>query len=280
MKRDLDIGQLRTFLAIAEHKNITHSANLLNLTQSAVSQQIKRLEEGLGSKLLIRSARGVALTQQGRNLLPKAISLVRANDEILTCMTDKKAAADIRLGVPQDVVCSLLPSALSIFHRAEPDIQITLVSATSRELIVMLNKGEIDLALTTDGQTDLEATVLFKKKLVWVGAINGVAYTKTPLPVAVGAENCPFRKAASGALAKNQIAWRPVTQVGSLEPVFATLVADIAVAPFLPGTLPHGTKVIDDELPDLPEFYLHLRKHAGSLSDAENRFCRVIVDEI
>ena len=266
MKRNIDIGLLRAFLAIAEHRNMTYAATLLNLTQSAVSQQIKRLEENLSSQILIRSPGGVTLTKAGQKLLPKAIAMVRTNDEIVASMMDAEVQTEVRLGVPQDVVSSLLPNALATFHRAKPDVQVTLVSASSYDLIEMLKEGLVDIALTTDRNSDPSAVVLFKKRLIWIGAIGGAAYHKKPLPVAIGHESCPFRLAASSVLSSHRLAWKAVTQVGSLEPVFATLMADIAVAPFLPGTLPPGTEEVPQSLPELPEFHLHLRFPIGGLS--------------
>lgn len=280
MQRDIDISLLRTFLAVAEHRNMTHAANLRNLTQPAVSQQIKRLEEILGGAVLSRSSAGVSLTEAGHTLHPHALQMVRANDDIVASLLNIRGDVEIRLGVPQDVVSSLLPSALVTFHKAEPDAHVTLVSASSRDLMVMLKEGEVDLALTTDRRANPNARVLFRKQLVWIGAIGGRAHAKSPLPVAVGAEACPFRQAASAALAKNRVAWRPVTQVGSLEPVFATLLADLAVAPFLPGTLPPGTEVIYTPLPDLPEFILHLHTPDRDLAKAEKQLCQAIIDHI
>ncbi len=266
MQRNIDIGQLRTFLAVVEHKNMTYAATLRNMTQSAVSQQIKRLEAVLDSQLVIRNANGLALTSAGEVLLPKALAMVRANDETMAAMLNTVTIKDVRLGVPQDIVSSLLPTTLATFHKAYPDVHITLVSASSRTLEKMLKDGKVDLALTTDRQQDEQAKALFRKRLIWIGAIGGAAHKKTPLPIAVGHESCPFRQAASAVLSNHATAWRAVTQVGSLEPVVATLIADIAIAPFLAGTLPHGTEEIAHVLPQLPDFYLHLRGPVGALS--------------
>ena len=281
MTRDLDIAQLRTFLVVAEHGNITHAATLRNLTQSAISQQIKRLEETIGCALLTRSSEGVSLTSAGGLLLPDAKKLVRSNDQILSNLAGIEVQKEIRLGVPQDIVCSLLPAALSTFHQAEPDVHVTLVSQSSRILRQMQREGQVDLILTTDLRACSNAVLLLQSNLAWIGAAGGQAYKKSPLPVAVGAQECPFRQAASRALAKDRIAWRPVTQVGSLEPVFATLLADLAVAPFLPGTFPHGTSSIRcSTLPKLPAFRLHLRKPSRALNAKESSLCEAISEYV
>lgn len=266
MIRDFDISGLRTYLAVVEHANMTHAANMRNLTQSAVSQQIKKLENMLQTRLLLRQQGGVVLTAAGQQFLPHARALVRANDEAFCDLLQLPTDGDVRLGVPTDVVSSLLPTVLSWFHRAHPNINVTLVSKSSNDLRNMLNLGQIDIALTTDRESDPDAVLLFRKALIWIGAINGSAHLKSPLPVAVGRRDCPFRKATSEALGQAKLPWRAVTQVGSLEPVFATLMADMAVAAFLPGTVPNGTCEVLEKLPKLPEFSLQMRAQNGGMS--------------
>jgi len=280
MKQDIDIAHLRTFLAVVEHKSMTQAAQLRNLTQSAVSQQIKRLEITLDCELLQRSAAGVFLTPQGNRLLARASELVRKNDTTVAEIAGIEQTTEIQLGVPQDIVSSLLPNALKSFHQKWPDVHVTLVSASSQQLSEMFSNGQVDIALTTDSKIVSGAELLFKKRLIWIGAINGQSQNKRPLPVAVAQESCPFRQAATKVLASSGIPWRPVTQVGSLEPVFATLMADMAVAPFLSGTLPTGTQEIDNTLPSLPEFCLHLRMPKTPRTVAEKALCSEISDSL
>lgn len=259
---------------------MTHAATLRNLTQSAVSQQIKRLEQLLDVRLLARRRDGVELTEAGRKLLPHAHSIVRGNDDAISKFQETECAIDVRLGVPTDVVSSLLPAALAVFHKRYPTVNVILISDSSKQLRHKLALGEVDICLTTDRRPERDATLLFRKPLIWIGAINGTAYERTPLPVAVGRLDCPFRTAAAEALAKAHLPWRAVTQVGSLEPVFATLLADLAVAPFLPGTLPPGTAEIQSDLPQLAEFCLQLRAPERPLSELENQLWSTLLQEL
>ena len=277
MSVDLDIGQLRTFLSVAEHQNMTHAANMRNLTQSAVSQQIKRIEETLGRSLLVRTRSGVELTKSGLDLLPLARELIERNDVLIDTMFGTTPQTNIRLGVPQDIVASILPQALKSFHQSYPEINITLVSDSTRNLIKMIENRQVDLALTTDHNEVSGAVLIRQIQLIWIGAINGKSQDKQPLPVAVGDKGCTFRQATARALAKEGIAWRPVTQVGSLEPVYATLLADIAVAPFMRGTNPVGTEPINQGLPELPIFYLHLRQAERTSSLAVEQLTNVLI---
>lgn len=278
MIRNIDVGQLRTFLCVAEHRNMTHAANLRNLTQSAVSQQIKRLEEMLCRDLVVRTRTGVELTKSGLELLPLARETVERNDTLVATVFGTVVQSDIRLGVPQDVVASLLPKALKHFHKNYPEVNVTLVSDSTKNLIKMVDNRQVDLALTTDTTKVAEALLIRKIQLVWIGAKKGTALNKLPLPVAVGHKDCTFRQATSRVLATKNIAWRPVTQVGSLEPVYATLLADIAVAPFMLGTNPVGTELISKGLPALPSFYLHLRKSEQSSSVVAERLTKVLIE--
>ena len=278
MIRDLDISQLRTFLCVAEHRNMTHAANLRNLTQSAVSQQIKRLEDVLARDLLVRKRTGVELTKSGLELVPLARDVVEQNDLLVSEVFGTAVHSDVRLGVPQDVVASLLPKALKVFHQRQPGTHVTLVSDSTKNIVQMLDNRQLDLALTTDSNRVARATLLKKIDLVWVGAKNGNALERRPLPVAVGPRGCSFRQAASHALAKKNMAWRPVTQVGSLEPVYATLLADIAVAPFMSGTNPSGTKPVSKGLPTLPKFFLHLRQPERSPSRASQQLTETLIE--
>lgn len=276
MIRDFDISSLRTFIAVAEHLNMTNASLMRHLTQSAVSQQIKKLETLLDEKLLIRRPKGIELTRSGEAFLPHARLLVQLNDEAFAEMTNSPVTRNIRLGVPSDVVSSLLPQILKNFQAANPDTQITLISKNSVELLHLLELEQVDIALTTDRETTSDATLLFRKPLIWIGAIEGQAHLQTPLPVAVGRVDCPFRMAASDALSNARLPWRAVTQVGSLEPVFATLMADMAVAPFMPGTMPYGTCQVEENLPTLPNFSLQMRKQKRKTNATVERFWNLL----
>ena len=110
--RNLDITVLRSFVAVAEAGGVTRAAGFLNLTQSAVSMQLKRLEEMLGLRLLERSGRGVSLTPAGAQLLSYAQRMVEMNDEIYTRLTCQSWEGEIVLGVPHDIVYPVIPQVL------------------------------------------------------------------------------------------------------------------------------------------------------------------------
>ncbi len=258
---DLDIAALRAFVAAAETGRMTQAAAIVHVTQSAVSQRIQRLESQLGAALFERRSTALVLTRDGEKLLPRARRLIAANDEVLAEMRAADFHGTVRLGVALDVVAQLLPPILRRFRHQHPQVLVTLVSDTTAALAAMQERDEIDLAITTDRAAARGRDRLATDALVWVGARHGDAAGRRPLTVALGREDCGFRASAVAALDRAGIPWRPICQVGSLEPVFATLEADLAIAPFLSTTVPERLTILRDaNLPELPRFHLNLRR--------------------
>ena len=131
MVRNLDTAVLRTFLGVVDAASMTSAAAALNLTQAAVSQQIKRLEELFGAQLFERDRRGMKLTHAGEQLFGKARKLVALNDEIFAEMTAPTEEGEVRFGVPYDLVNTYLPPILKNFAKAFPRVKISLVSKPS-----------------------------------------------------------------------------------------------------------------------------------------------------
>jgi DNA-binding transcriptional LysR family regulator len=267
--RDLDISLLRTFVSVSETRRMTSAARLVHRTQSAVSQQIKRLEVQLGSALFDRKAGAVHLTRDGEKLLIRARQLIALNDEVVDQMRGSDFSGEVRLGVAHDVVRSMMPPIMQQFHQSHPNVLITLVSDTTLNLRSAVRDETIDLALLTESERGDRSQFLMTDRLVWIGLRDGEAHRQRPLSVALGRKNCNFRAAAIAALTKAKVPWRSICQEGGLEAVFATLDADMAVAVFLSRTVPEGlVSVRDRGLPSLPSFHLNLRSAANRTSPA------------
>jgi DNA-binding transcriptional LysR family regulator len=258
--RDIDVGLLRAFVAVAETGRMTKAGGVVNLSQGAVSQQIKRLEALFELKLFDRRADAARLTSEGEKLLGRAHRLIALNDEVMAQMRDRDFAGAVRLGVAHDIVGRMLPPILRTFCEQHPNVLVTLVSDTTHALRAALRDRRVDLALMTEAERGDVDQLMLTDRLVWIGAQDAKAGARRPLPVAMGPESCGFRESAIKALTKARIDWRAICQVGSLEPVFATLEADMAVAPFLSHTIPDRlVRCEDDELPPLPYFHINLR---------------------
>jgi DNA-binding transcriptional LysR family regulator len=275
MQRDIDISLLRAFIAVAETGRMTQAAKVIHITQSAVSQRIRRLEELLSLDLFERRADAALLTREGERFMSRARRLIALNDEILSEMGRGDFAGEIRIGVPHDVVGSLLPPVLREFRQAHPNVLVTLVSDMSATIRSLLDARKIDVALTTDRDRASRKNCVLADQLVWVGAADGTAACRRPLSVALGTEGCGFRALAVDALNEAGIVWRSICQVGSLEPVFATLEADMAIAPFLSRTVPPRLTILKTkELPALPHFFVNLRLADGPVTASTDAFVR------
>jgi len=181
MMRNLDITTLRSFVAVADTGAMTRAAGFLHLTQSAVSMQLKRLEELLGLELLDRSGRGIALTASGEQLLTYARRMVALNDEVMARMTDDAYEGEVRFGVPADIVYPNIPRVLQRFDRTYPRVRVNLYSSYTRKLKAMLEAGELDLILTTEDECGPGGETISTQRLVWVGAPGSNAFRGRPL---------------------------------------------------------------------------------------------------
>ncbi|MEX0282737.1 MAG: LysR family transcriptional regulator [Arenibacterium sp.] len=258
MIRNLDITTLRSFVAVADLGGVTRAATFLHLTQSAVSMQLKRLEELLGQTLLDRSGRGIALTPSGEQLLGYAKRMVALNDELIARLTDNAFEGEVVLGVPHDIVYPAIPRVLQQFNAAYPRYRVQLISSNTRALKEQYERNECDMIVTTEAERAPGSECLATKELLWVGAIGGSAWRQRPLDLALG-QNCVFRPLALRALDAAGIDWNIAVDSESDRTLEATVAADLAVQALLEGTKPPHLDVIqhDGALPALPEHYIN-----------------------
>lgn len=257
--RNLDITTLRSFVAVADSGGVTRAAGFLHLTQSAVSMQLKRLEELLGLELLDRSGRTIALTASGDQLLAYARRMVALNDEVIARLTDQAFEGEITLGVPHDIVYPAIPRVLQRFNAAFPRVKVQLISSFTRKLKEQFAKGECDLILTTEASGNTESETLAECPLCWIGAPNGSAWRQRPLRLAFG-RYCTFRPKVITALDDADIPWDMVVETESDRTIEATVSADLAVHTMIDGMKPPHLIQIDHggALPDLPVQMINL----------------------
>ncbi|WP_171101860.1 LysR family transcriptional regulator [Ruegeria sp. HKCCD7255] len=257
--RNLDITTLRSFVAVADHGGVTRAAGFLHLTQSAVSMQLKRLEELLGLELLDRSGRTIALTASGDQLLAYARRMVALNDEVISKLTDQAFEGEVVLGVPHDIVYPAIPRVLQRFNADFPRVRVQLVSSYSLQLKDMFNRGECDLILTTEPSSADGAETVAELPLRWIGAPGGTAWRKRPIPLALG-RRCLFRPQVIAALDEAGISWELSVETENDRTIEATVAADLAVHAMLDGTEAAHLEQIDSGgiLPDLPAHKINL----------------------
>ena len=265
MPRDIDAALMRAFLAVNESGGMTAAARVLNLTQAAVSQQIKRLEELFDVTLFDRQAKQMALTSEGQRLLGHARRLVHLNDEVVGLMTSQEVSGEIRLGVPHDIVSVYLPPILRRYAQIRPNIRVVMIASTSRKLIGQMEAGEVDMTLSTEIAPARGHNMLSRQNLLWVGAENGQVYRRRPLPLSTGDDTCAFMAVAVPVLRDAGIDWVKICEARYTPAVIATVEADLSVGMWMSSSAPPHLTVLGPEtgLPPLPDFYVNLRMPVG-----------------
>lgn len=235
MPRNLDLTALRSFVAVAETGGVTRAAGQLNLTQSAVSMQLKRLETAIGVALLDRTTRTVSLTPAGERLLSYARRMLDLNDQAVARLSGDEAHGELVLGVPHDIVYPAIPQVLRQFATEHPRVDVRLVASFTNTLKPLFSKGEADLILTTETGCGSDGETIAALPLIWVGAPGGTAWKQRPLRLAFEA-NCYFRTGVQQALDAAGIDWVMPVEAESFRSVGALVSADLAVHALLEGT--------------------------------------------
>lgn len=273
MAAPLDLDQLQSFCAIADCGSFTEAARRVNKTQSAVSMQIKRLEERLGHALLSRDGRSVSLTHHGEVLYERARKMLRTNAEILDRFNGGDLAGSIRFGVPDDYAVRLLPVILSSFQRTHPKIAVDVACMASEQLLEGMRAGRYDIIVFTQGTEQNFGELFRTEKMFWVASHGGRALASEPLAIACGPAGCIWRKGAMAALERTGRDYRVAYTSSNATAISSAVLSDLAVG-FLPeSALQPGMRVIADEqgLPRLAEAQIALMRasHAyGGIYDA------------
>ena len=245
--------------------SLTRASGILNLTQSAVSMQLKRLEESLDLSLLHRTARKAALTAAGEQLLSYARRMLALNDEVYGRLTHKAYEGEIVLGVPCNVVYPVIPQVLRRFNASFPRMRVHLVSSCTTRLRAMFARGECDLILTTEDSCDPGGETLVQLPLVWVGAPGGIVWKQRSLRLAFD-YGCIFRSVAQAALDRAGIPWEMAVESDSSRTIEASVSADLAVHAAIAGTFRHDLEPVPHggSLPDLCTTRINLYKSEHS----------------
>lgn len=250
MTAPLDLDQLQSFCAIADCGSFTEAARRVNKTQSAVSMQIKRLEERLGDELFVRDGRTVLLTEAGEALYARARRMLRLNAEIVDMFSDEDLSGTIHFGIPDDYAVKLLPVILKRFQKTHPRIVVDVRCQPSRELLEEMRAGRYDLIVFTQGTSQEYGEPFRTERMFWVASQGGHALEQEPLPIA-GGVRCCWKDNAVEALNRIGRDYRIVFSSSNATAISSAVLADLAVG-FLPeSALQPGMEVIS-EAPGLP----------------------------
>ena len=274
--RNLDMDLLRSLVAIADCGSFSAAAAKLGRSQSAVSLQIKRLEETVGHTLLERcQGRVTGPTAEGATLVDYGRRILRLNDEAYSCFAQPALVGHLRVGLPEELMESVFPKVLADFSRACPRVKLSVRCDLSVRLAAQADAGELDLAIAKQvaGQRQptegVEWRILRREPLIWLTGEGSDAARQPPLPLAVFHEGCVFRVAALAALTAAGLTWTTAFVGGSYTAMRHAVVSGLAVTP-LPLSLATGGLVqVREGLPTLPEAELVARFGPGeTLSSA------------
>lgn len=251
----LDNDILRTFVAIAETGNFSTAAEVVFRTPSAVSMQIKKLEEQLKTTLFLRDARSVTLTAHGETLLTYARRMIALSNEAVSRFVMPELSGVVRLGAPEDIgERGLLPGILKRFAEAFPAIMVDVTIDSSSQLYRRMDEHRLDLALVNCASLPMRETgeVLMRERLVWTGAKCGTAHLRDPLPISIWEDGCIWRSEAINSLEKQNRRFRVAYLSAHTMAQKAAVAADLAIAP-LPRSYVQDDMVILSEKDGLPE---------------------------
>ena len=269
----LDIDQLRTFVAIADMGSFTKAADVVHKTQSAVSMQMKRLEERVGRPVFERDGRASRLTEDGERLLDYARRIVRLNAECVASFNEADLTGRVRLGLPDDYAECYLPEILARFSRSNPRAEVTVVCEPTPNLLDRVQHGDLDLAIITHVDRRGPSEIVRVEQLLWVTSARHAIHEETPVPLALGRPSCDWRQSATEALASIGRPFRVLFVSWHSTAVGAAVTAGLAVSVLPESAIRSGMRIIgpSEGFPALPSCKIGLVRGRGeenSLADA------------
>ena len=281
--RTLDLDLLRTFACVAECGGFTRAGEQLGRTQSAVSLQIKRLEEAVGCPLIARTTRSLSLTRDGEQLLGHARKILSVHDAAWADMFQPDIAGLVRLGVPEDFATVHLPGVLAAFAEAHPKVELEVTCDLTMNLLNEFEAGAFDLILVKrDPGRSAVGQRVWRERLVWAARDRAIIVDKgNPVPLVVSPQPCVYRKRAVEALDHAGIGWRIAYTSPSLAGAQAAVKAGLGVAVLPREMVPPSLVALTAQngLPVLREAEIALVV-SGRASDAARRFGEHIVDAL
>ena len=245
-QKDFQLDWLKCFVAVVDAGSLSNAAGEVHRSQSAVSMQIKKLEDALDRRLLERGARRVELTQDGQTLLGYARRILDLQSEAQIALSGEELTGRVRLGVPDDYAAKYLTPVLKRFAPRHGGVEIELDCEQSTSLIPRVASGELDLALISRDNAR-RGTLLFHEPMVWVGSPQFELWRGDPLPIAVYEEVSQARRSAINALAQQGRRYRVVYHSSSLAGQIAAVESGLAVAALTQCSAPAHLQILGRE---------------------------------
>ncbi|PTQ74061.1 LysR substrate-binding domain-containing protein [Pseudomonas sp. GV071] len=274
----IDSELLRTFVAIADLGGFTRAAEAVNRTQSAVSMQMKRLEEDVVQRALFeREGRQVRLTAEGQVLLGYARRILKLHGEVINTLREPHMVGSVRIGTPDDYVMRFLPGILSRFAQAYPMVQVEVHCESSAQL---LQRQDLDLSIVTRMPGDEIGQLLRQERFVWAEAQGFSPHEQTPMPLAMFNSDCFCRAWACNALETMDREYRVAYTSPSLSALMAVVSAGLAVTAQLQSLITPDMRILGkaEGLPELPLCSIVLLRNTRTQSPVSESLAEHIVE--
>lgn len=315
---NFDIGALRSLVAGIDLGSFAKAADRVARSSSAVSAQIRKLEEQAGTPLFVKSGRGLALTDAGDAMLHYARRMIELNDEAAAAVRGVNLDGWVRIGLQEDFGEAILPGVLGRFTRAHPKVRIEARVARNAELLDGLDANRLDLALVWGdpasaayvARTGIDSEEIARVPMQWVGAAGlgsagsgapglaaaglnvagegnadelSIRMQDEPLPLVVFDRPCRFFGAATAALDRAGVPWRVAFTTPSLGGLWAAAAAGLGLTVRSHYGLPASVRLLDAAsfgLPDLPSLPLMLLRRASSTTPTVDRLARIVTQAV
>lgn len=259
----LESDLLRIFVAVAQAGNVTHAADRLGRTQSAVSMQVRKLEDSVGSTLFERGPRGVGLTAEGKRLLPYAKRIVGLVDETTAAMRMAPLDGPVRIGIPEEYTQTVLPNAIAAFTETHPGIEVSVLCGYSSQQLAALEADQVDLAILFDWCDGISGEVLAIDPTVWVAPIAHDRHLERPVPIAIYWRSNWCRDFALRSLERHAIPYRIAYTCDTGGGLRSAVASGLTIAPLSRSNIPPGTRelTIADGFPPIDSSRVVLKRN-------------------
>lgn len=281
--RTLDLKALQSFVTVVSTGSFTEAARQLNYSQSAVSMQIRRLEDELDTALLKRGSQKPEPTRIGQEVLGYAREMLRLNSELHEHLDEQEVAGTVQLGLPVDYA-PYISSTLTLFAERYPLVEMEVHTDLSVNLVKQVRAGDIDVAIVTCRPQVSGGVRLRREPLVWVAAPGSTAYLQDPLPLALSLEGvCAFRSAATAQLDQAGRRWRTAYESATFTIQRIPVSVGLAITVAIPSLLGSDLVILNSEeagLPELPPIDIRLYRSPGRVSRAVECLADLLVERI
>lgn len=264
---NLPTDLLRTFITVIDLGGFTRAGDALNRTQPAISLQVRRLEELVGTKLILHDGRALKLSDAGVSLAAYARQILRLNDEAVSRFHKINALGALRVGLPTDYVTAFLQEGLTNFMRDNKNVEVEIHCDLSRHLLDLLSRDQLDLTVALIREDEHNYLVkAWEEQPIWTTSAAGASYTRDPVPLVAHPEGCEYRNRMVAALNATGRSWRIAYSNPGISGLQNAVENDLGVSALTHKTQSDSMRILneDDGFPTLEKirigmFYKHAR---------------------